>query len=117
MRRPTQKQLNWARWRGERHENMRAQKNLRILVTQPNYVIFRYLGDEVQFEYYENQVVMRGKDFPWMPPEDHAYLYSLADELMKAAFAGFRAAQIAKGQKIKTAASPATDLRQTSFRF
>jgi hypothetical protein len=104
------------RWRREREEFLRDKRGLTVKTVSPNRVRFGVLGRDVQFEFYQGVVVQRGGDRPYLQPEDHAYLFSLAEELMRAAFRAIRENQENREQSSEHKdPTPARDPRQTRF--
>jgi len=108
---------NQLRWRHEREKCLRAAKDYKVLSITLSEVMFRYNGIKISFKPYEHTVTMSAEQphMPWMPPEDHAFLFSQAKELLIAYGKGVRLAQQKKVKKKPTKkVTPFTDTRQIS---
>ena len=108
---------NKLRWRQEREQYLREAKSFKILRITLSEVVFRYNGTEVTFEPYEHTVVMNAQNphMPYMSPEDHAFLYSIAKELLDANLTGVKLAKKRSAKSPDKGPSAKRDLRQQAF--
>ncbi len=65
----------------------------RVLEITPTYVLFFFSGYRIRFEYYRGYIVRNGEDFPYIQPEDYAFMLKEAEMLMTANVRGLNSAK------------------------
>lgn len=69
---------------------------LRILELGRNYVLFRYGGYEIRFEYYQGRVCRRDGNHFYLQPEDYELLFDWADMLLTAQYHAYKQRKVGK---------------------
>jgi len=109
MRKPSKEATRKARLNRLFKEQKERDGYLKILKITGSEVVFRYGNYEIGFLSQEGRVTRDGRSYTYLAPEDWVFLFSLAQELMSAAIAGYK--------KNKQTVGKTIDTRQESFQF
>jgi len=97
VNKPTAASLNRARWAAARIVAQGERKDYRLIFNQPDFVRFYFGGYVLDFKRDEAAphriYLVQGYQFPLLTPEDHAWLFTKAEEYMKAAEAAIKRAK------------------------
>lgn len=106
-----QRSVNMARRAAMRKQLKDDRQYFRVLEIGWNYVLFRYGGYEIRFEFYEGRLCRKGGDHIYLQPEDYVLLFEWADMLLAA-----RQAASKKRQAKKESTNPSPS-KQLAWRF
>jgi len=109
MTKPSRTAVRKARLHRLFKEQKERDQYLKVLKITGIEVLFRYGGHEIGFRYEKGRVTRDGFTYRYLSDEDWVFLFRLAEELMQAAFAGYK--------KATMSGSPPSKVRQLSFRF
>jgi len=102
---PSEKQAHKARMALAFRQAKEHHKNFRLLEVTPVHVLFFFGGHQIRYEFYQGEVVRVGRDYPYLQPEDYAYLTNLAENEMKACVRGLNSNKSKTAEK-RAAAKP-----------
>jgi|AntRauTorckE6833_2_1112554.scaffolds.fasta_scaffold00108_11 hypothetical protein len=84
MPQPTKRTVAKARRAAMRKQLKEDRQYLRVLELGWNYVLFRYGGYEIRFEYYQGRLARNGGEHLYLQPADYELLFDWADMLLTA---------------------------------